>query len=232
MTKGERTRALRYKRPALASMGFAAIQEELWEIQSACDDVQYFIGQDNDTLLNALDGDDDDLWEFKVAFADLSAKADQLNDAIQEQTHLWWGEDYYQLFDDCTVALIGNRYRLIGYDADEEDYFALCGYDGQLATTEAGKRLMRHTKAEMLSIIGQCLGILISYLDLRQSYDYLKATMDILRDENTSLLKTIKEIDALYERMVDPNTTWETMRQAERDFDRLLTCLPQRSWIE
>ena len=63
----------------------------------------------------------------------------------------------------------------------------------------SGKRLMRKTKEEMISIIGQCFGIVIAYLDLRQSYDYLKATFDILRDDNLSILKMIKEIEAAYE---------------------------------
>ena len=51
----------------------------------------------------------------------------------------------------------------------------------------------------MLSTIGQCVGTLIAFLDLRQSYDYLKATFDILRDENTSLLKQIKAIETAYD---------------------------------
>lgn len=232
MSKEERTRALRYKRPALASMGFEVMRNELWEIQEACANVQYYIDQDEDTLLSALDYNEEEEWEFKMAFASLSAQVDQLLEAIEENAHNFWGESYAQLFDDCTVALLGNRFNLIGYDAIEEDYYSLCGYDEQLATTEAGKRLMRRTKVEMIAIIGQCLGILISYLDLRQSYDYLKATMDILKDENMSMLNTIKEIDAAYKRMVDQDATWEARRKAEREFDRLLDCLPQRAWLE
>ena len=49
-----------------------------------------------------------------------------------------------------------------------------------MAQTEAGKRLMRRTKADMIATIGQCLGILLAFFDLRQQYDYLKATFDIL----------------------------------------------------
>ena len=232
MTKEERTRALRYKRPALASMGYEHIRSELWEIQEACENVQFYIEQDEDTLLSALDYDEEAEWEFKFAFAGLTAKVDQLIESISEQAHNFWGEDYSQLFDDCTVALLGNRYSLVGYDAIEEDYYALCGYDEQLATTEAGKRLMRRTKVEMIAIIGQCLGILMSFLDIRQEYDYLKATMDILKDENVSILKTIKAIDDGYDRMMDPMAGWEANRRAEREFDRLLENLPQRLWVE
>ena len=161
-----------------------------------CSDVQWFVDQDDDTLLNALDGDDEAEWEFRMAFADLSAKSEQLYDMIQ-------GNIDYQTFDDCIVSLIGNRYQLVGFDMDEEDYFSLTSYEQELAHTEAGKRLMRRTKVDMIATIGQCLGILIAFLDVRQSFDYLKATLDILRDENTSLLQLIKEIDQAYEKAAD-----------------------------
>ena len=96
-------------------------------------------------------------------------------------------EDFYREFDDATVALIGNRYNLVGYDSEEEDYFSLTSYEEGLAQTEAGKRLCRLTKTEMLSRIGWAFGLMLAFFDLRQKYDYLKATFDILRDENTSL---------------------------------------------
>lgn len=135
-----------------------------------------------------------------------------------------------QAFDDYTVALIGNRYKLIGYDWEEEDYYSLFGYEKDLAFTEAGKRVTRHTKADMLSNIGMCMGIMIAFLDLRQSYDYLKATFDILRDENTSLLQTLKEIQDLYAKAAAEN--FYSWREATRQFDRMLANLPDRVWIE
>lgn len=196
-TKAERTRNMRYKRPALASMGDEDLIRELEAIQEACSDIHWFIDQDDDTLLNALDGDEEDAYEFRMAFSDLEAKANHLSRLFYDLGEV--GDGIWRTYNDCTVALIGNRYRVVGFDMDEEDYFSLTSYDQKLACTEAGKRLMRMTKANMLSTIGQCVGILISFLDLRQSYDYLKATFDILRDTNTSLLDTIKEISAAYE---------------------------------
>lgn len=113
---------------------------------------------------------------------------------------------------------------------DEEDYSSLTAYEQDLACTEAGKRLMRMTKANMLSAIGQSMGILVSFLDLRQSYDYLKATFDILRDTNTSLLDTIKEISTAYE-AADACHFYHWYEETKH-FDRLLSNLPQRAWIE
>lgn len=226
--RAERSRGLRYKRPALASMGYDHIRDELWEIQEACENIHYWMDQDDDTLLNALDGDDEDVWEFKMAFSDLEASADHLINSISEACHFL--EDFPRTYDDCTVALIGNRYRMIDYGDYEEDYYALCGFERELAQTEAGKRLMRRTKADMLSTIGQCLGIVVAFLDLRQRYDYLKATFDILRDENTSMLQQVKEIWNAYEEM--DAADWSARPELERRFDRMLANLPERAWIE
>ncbi len=228
-TKANQTRCLRYKRPALASMGYDIILDELNTIEEACQDIHWFVDQDDDTLLNALDGEEDQVWEFKIAFADLEGKAYQLRQAISDN---WsWPENYSRTFDDCTVALIGSRYRIIGYDSDEEDYLSLTKYDEELAQTEAGKRIMRMTKAEMISTIGQCVGTLLAFLDLRQSYDYLKATFDILRDENTSLLRTIKDIEKAYEDACCGDY-WHIQSDAVKRFDSLLAALPDRAWIE
>lgn len=223
VSKEERSRNLRYKRPALASMGYDAMISELYDILEACSDVHWFVDNDEDTLLNALDGDEEAEWEFKMAFADLEGKAEQLMNAVSE-----W--EIREEYDTCTVALIGNRYRTVGYDGLEEDYFSLTSYQEELAYTEAGKKLMRHTKAEMISVIGQSLGTLVAFLDLRQQYDYLKATMDILRDENTSLLQTIKEINSAYEAAAaDGFYGWY---DSVKKFDRLLEKLPARAWLE
>lgn len=224
LSKSERTRALRYKRPALASMGYDFMIREMWDIEEACADVQWYVDTDEDTLINALDGDDEEAFEFKMAFSDLSAKAEQLMEQIQENV------DDGDEFDDCTVALVGNRYNVLGYDGDEEDYFSLTSYEEGLAMTEAGKRLMRKTKAEMIATVGQCLGIVMCYLDLRQSYDYLKATMDILRDENTSVLKTIKAINDAYDAAAEDN--FMDWRDGARHFNLLLSELPERMWLE
>lgn len=220
---------MRYKRPALASLGYEFMRTELWNIRDACENIHWFTDQGGDTLLNALDGDEDEVWEFKMAFSDLEAKADRLEQIIGDY-YGWDGSRLGHIYDDCTVALIGSRYRVLGYDSVVEDYFALTAYDEQLAQTEAGKRLMRRTKADLLSTIGQCMGILLAFLDLRQQYDYLKATFDILRDENTSLLQTVKEINAAYEAADEDR--WRCSWESVLRFEALLEDLPDRAWLE
>lgn len=224
--KAQKARNLRYKRSALASMGYETIVNDLYEIQEACTDIHYFMDTEDGSLLEALLGDEEDEWEFKMAFADLEVRCEQLLNCIGECVF-----DDDNSFDDCTVALIGNRYNLVGYDSFEEDYFSMCSYEEGLAQTEAGKRLMRYTKAEMISRIGQAFGVLMAYIDLRSHYDNLKAAIDILRDENSSLLKTIKEIDEAYEKAaeIDFFPQWA---DEVKHFDRLIRELPDRIWIE
>lgn len=224
----QRTRALRYKRPALASMGYEHIQRELEEIVEACDDVAWFAG-DIDTLTEALDGSDEEAHEFMLSCSDLSAKAGLLLEQLYEVGG-WDSDSMSRQYDDCTVALIGNRYDLVGFDSLQEDYFSLTGYDMELATSEAGKRLMRHTKAEMLSIIGQSVGILVAFLDVRQRYDYLQATLDVLRDESSSVLQAVKDLNAAYEKAEAAG--FQDFRKEAQEFERLLWAVPERMWVE
>ena len=190
MTKAERSRNMRYKKPMLAELGYSEMLDKLYEISDACGEIRWFIDDDNDeTLLNALDGNEEDEYEFKMAFSMLEAECEQLHSTLTANYGI---EDY---FDECTVALIGNRFNSVGYDDYEEDYYSLTDFEQGLAFTEAGKKIMRMTKAKMLSTIGQCVGIILSFQNVCTKYDYLKATFDILKDENTSILQNIKEIE-------------------------------------
>lgn len=222
----EKARTLRYKRPAMASLGAEFILNELDEIREACADVHYYM-DDEDSLLAALDGDVEEEFEFRLAFAELEGQAENLARALED---IGWYEKDGVEFDDCLVALIGNRYEVIGFDSVEEDYFSLCDYDEDLAYTEAGERLMRLTKKEMLSRIGQTVGITMAVLDLRQQYDYLKATMDILRGENQSILKVVKEIEEVYEQAAAEK--FDEWYASTKRLDQLLAMLPDRAWLE
>lgn len=216
----EQAKNLRYKRPALLLMGWNTMIDTLNDIQNACDEVTYSMNAD--TVLDAFDGDEERAWEFQMTFSDLSAKAEELSDILYDDR-----QDVSEFFDDCTVGLIGNRYRSVGYDDYEEDYYQLTGYEQELAQTEAGKRVCRWTKKEMLTNIGQCIGILLAFYDLRQQYDYLKAELDILRGENAAVLQTIKEIEKIYERQSEL-PEWKK----DTEFEKLLQLLPERVWIE
>ena len=222
MTKADRSRQLRYKKPALAELGYEQIRDRLYGISDECAEVRWVMDGDIDTLTNALDGDEEEAYEFRMMFAELSAECEQLWSAIDEYEE--------QHFNDCSVALIGNRFDAVGYDGYQEDYYSLTSYESELAATESGKRIMRMTKPEMLQEIGRTLGIILSFQNVQYKYEYLKATMDILNGENASFLQAIKDIEAAYEKAnEDGFHEWE---QSVRKFDRLIGDLPDKTWIE
>lgn len=190
----QRAAALRYKKAALATMGFDTIMSELQEIGEACDNVRWAF--DDEEITNpVMDGDEDEGFGYRMEFSDLSADCERLIDQLYDAG----GE----MFDDCTVALIGNRFDLVGYDGYEQDYFSLCAWESERAQTESGKRLMRLTKADMLSTIGRSVGIMMAFYDLRQRYDYLNAAMKVVLDHNLDTLHTVRSIEEAYDAWCD-----------------------------
>lgn len=228
-TRQEKARDLRYKHAALESLGAEFMETRLYEIIEACDDVQYFMDSDGKTLLDALDGDDDEVYEFQMMFADLSGDAYKLSEAISD-----WGFDS-QEYDDVTVAMVGERYTLVGYDSYETDYFRLANsYEEEWAQEESAKRLMAKTKKELVECVRRNWCIFLAFFDLDQRYQHLKATMDILRGDNTAMLAVIRNIEVKYEAMM---AKWDPVyklldHKAEREFDALKEHLPDRAWIE
>ena len=226
-SKAEKCRNLRYKRPALMDLGYFAITEKLDEIQEVCGEIHWAF-DDDETLVNAFDGSEEDAYEFRMAFTEIEGEAYRLQECLREQ--FCYGNDPAREFDDCTVALIGNRYNAVGFDDYEEDYYSLTSYETHLATTEAGKRILRKTKAEMLGAIGQTLGIVLSFQNIELKYEYLKATIDIFRDANISVLQVIKTVEQKHADMFCDD--YGKCRSAEKEFDVLVKDLPDKYWVE
>lgn len=225
MTKSEICRNRRYKKAALADMGYQDINDTLDIIIEECNDIHYDF-DDDEMLINALDGDEDEAWEFKMLFTALENESYQLKQQFYDYAE--YDEDAEQKFNDCSVALIGNRFRSVGFDDFEEDYFSLTSYESELAFTESGKRIMRNTKAEMLSQIGQTLGIILSYYNIKMKYDNLKGTIDILKEKNTSILKQIRDIESAYALAHED----EFRGKSNDNFDNLIKELPDLFWVQ
>ena len=130
-TKRMKAKNLRYKKPAAKGLTLDGIREALWGIREACDDVQYYIEEDDETLVNALDGDEDDAFEFKMMFADLTAECEQMDRDLQE-TYI---PEYFDLF----FVAVNKGGEMLGFDAYEQDYYGLSSFEGELANKEAAK---------------------------------------------------------------------------------------------
>lgn len=79
--KAYKAKQLRYKKPIVRGLNVDTIQSELWDMISACEDIHWY-DNDEESLVNALNGDEDEAYEFKMAFSDLEAELEQ----FQEQS--------------------------------------------------------------------------------------------------------------------------------------------------
>lgn len=117
MTKAEKAKNLRYKKAIVSQLNFEEITSQLYDISSVCEEYQYYFSGDDDTLLNALDGDDEQEQEFKMMFSDLSYECDSLRGIVND-TYV------SEHFDDFFVGIMlnGNSpFKCYGYDSFEED---------------------------------------------------------------------------------------------------------------
>lgn len=223
LTKAEQARNLRFKKGIAQGFNLTDIQDELCEISEKCANIRWIAEGDEDTLISALDGNEEDAYEFRMMFSDLDYECGEISNLLNDEYVTEYFDEFF-----CRVA--GGCVNVLGYDTVEEDYFALTGYEGGLAQKESEKRLMRLTKQELLQAAEQCFGIASAFLNVRYKFDYLKATFDILRDENTSYLENIKGIEKAYEKAAE-NDFYKYGKET-RDFDRLVAELPLRAWLE
>ena len=228
----EKARALRLRKPAVRDLNLESIRCQLTDIEEACGEVHWYCDSEDgwDTLLNALDGNDEDAWEFKTAFADLEGECELMRDDLERVTD--WDatlEDHFDLF----FAGIGAHSvggGMIGYDDYEGDYYGLePGWETEQAERGARERLKRLTKDQLLDLMEQAFRIAVNFLSLRSRYDDLKAAMDILREQNTALLKQVKAIEEAWEAATRSEYDWEN---DSGKYDALLRALPDRCWIE
>lgn len=221
-TKIQKARNLAYKKPLVKELNFEHIQDEIYEISEACKEVSYFTEGDEDSLINALEGDEDEAYEFKMMFCSLDSDCDRLCSDLQ---------DYYipEMFDDWFCAMkSGTEFGgYIGYDSYEDDYISLDYED--YVETESGKRISKLTKADIINQARQCFKIFVAWQSIRTRYNDLKCAFDVLREQNKEYLKLIKDIEKSYE---DCMNDYSCYSEKVKKFDRLTDALPQEAWLQ
>lgn len=225
-TKRIKAKNLRYKKPIAKGLTFDAIREALWEIMDSCADVRYYVEENDETLINALDGDEDDAFEFKMMFADLIAECEQMDYDLRNE----YIPEYFDLF----FVAVNKGGEMLGYDMYEQDYFGLSSFGGELANEEAEKKMKRLTKDQLIETAQVCFRVYQSFIGLQYRYDCIKAAMDILRDENTGYLQMVKQIEEAYEK-ADKETDGfrRTFRvgSALKKLEHLIDNMPQEAWV-
>lgn len=225
-TKRYKARQLRYRKAIVKNLNLDFIREELYEIEEECNNVKwYFDSEDgSDSLLNALDGDSDEEFEFKMMFCDLCAECEQMQEDLQN-TYV------PECFDDLFVAIGASGYGggLLGWDAYEQDYFGI-ELDDRVAESESRKRLKRLTKDQFIECAQACFKVLYAYLGVRHRYDCLKASFDILRDQNTGFLQLVQQIEEAYERANDDR--FYSWYKSTKTLNRLISNMPSEAWLQ
>lgn len=223
-TKRIKARNLRYKKPIVKDINLFVIKENLDNIYEECMNVKYYFDSDDDTLINALDGDEDEEFEFKMMFSDLCAECEQM---LSDLDNVYIPE----CFDDFFVAIGGAKYGggLLGWDSYEQDYFGIEISDS-FVERESRKRLERFKKTELIESAHACFKVLYAYLGIQDRYSSLKAALDILKDENTGYLQVVKKIEEYYNQANEDG--FQEWNPATKELERLIEQMSDVVWIQ
>ena len=225
-TKRFKARQLRYKKPIAKDLNLDKIIEDLWDIQEECENIRWYTDSEDgeDSLINALAGDEDEAYEFKIAFGDLCAECDRMRVDLEEE----WVPECFDIF--FVAAGAGGAGGILGWDSYEQDYFGISCSDS-FAEDEAKKKMKQMTKDELIVAVRQCFKVYQAYIGLRNRYDSLKAAIDILRDQNTGVIQTVKEIEKLYEAASKENGRYSEWSKSSREWKEYTDTLPQEAWL-
>ena len=173
------------------------------------------------TQLDELIGDEEETYELRMAFSTLEGDCQQMLDDLDNE----WVPEF---FDDFFGGISPRGSMMLGFDSYEGDYFGLDDrYERDLAQKECVKRLMAHTKAEIIEAYAICFRVAINYMALSSRYDGLKSYIDILNGTNTGFLAAVKRIEDLYEKITADFPRWED----REEFDRLCNSMPPEVWL-
>lgn len=233
--RASKARTLRYKKPIVTGLTLEAIQDKLYEMQGECYDVQYAIdGDDGDEILSAMLGDEDEAYQFKMAFSDLSAECERFREELEDWEWLDYLREYYDLF--MVNGNVEDEFGgLAGWDSYEGDYFGLQDhYSEEHAVTEAHEKLKKAlTKDKILDMFRMCMKVFTQYVGITYRYDCLKASMDILRQKNSEHLKSVTALNQIYDQ-ADKETSgfqfcWKS--EAYNKLASIIDAMPKEAFI-
>ena len=231
-----KAKAMRFKKPMSKELNWYSIREYAWQIQNDCADIRWMT-EDEEQLVDLLDGDEEQAFEFRMSFSDLSNQCEEFLEELQELQRYDFmstdsdDEDEATWFDLFFPAIGSND--MMGYDVLEQDYFRLDRYEEEWAEKEARKKLKRLTKDQLFDLAGMALGIARNYMSLSYRYDCLKNSIEILKGKNESYLQIVKAIEEGWKawEFESDKGKWKDTN-AERAFDQMLQNIPERLWIE
>lgn len=219
--RAEKAKNLRYKRAIVLGMNFYDIRQWALETFESLEDVSY-VTQNDEMLMKALDGDEEEAFELRVAFA---ALAEDLDRFFEDLDGAWLPD----CFDDFFCACAADDVEFAGYDVVEKDYFGLTCFEAEIGQEEARKRLERLTKKELIEAAQRCYQVAVAYLGLRSRYEDLRAAVDILRAQHDGLMHGIKAIEELYDQWC--KATYGAKTAIGHKMDDIADQMPDEVWV-
>lgn len=224
-TKRNKAKQLRFRKPIAKNLNLDFIKQDLYDIQEACEEVHWYTDSDDgsDSLINALDGNEDEAYEFKMAFADLCAECNRMREDLEEE----WVPECFDIF---FVAASNDNDEMLGWDSYEHDYYGI-GYSDNILRENAGIKLKKMTKGDLIEASMQCMKVYQAYIGLRNRYDSLKNAIDVLKDQNTGHLQVVREIERMYDQASENRFTRDDWSKESLEWKQYTDALPQEAWI-
>ena len=228
--------AIRYQKPMAKELNWEHIADRIYEISGECEDIRW-MSEDEEQLVDFLDGDDEKAFEFRFAFGSLAADCEQMMEDMEEiRRYDFMGADISDdgapLFD-LFFPAVGSSEDLYGFDQEIGDYFRLTSYEMDAAMDVAKKKLKRLTKDQLLDLAGMALNVARNYTSIEYRYNSLRDCMDILKEKNSGTLRIVKGLEEAWQKW-DRKTYGGKYRcfSAEDELNRQLREIPDRLWIE
>ena len=221
LKRAEKAKGLRYKKAIACAVNLDDIKQWIWNTFDALEDVTYVI-QNDEMFVKAFDGDEEEAFEFRMAFNALSGDIDRFREDLDEE----WIPD---CFDDFFCGCSGAGEVLAGYDVVEQDYFGLSSFEADREQDEARKRLERLTKKDLIEAAQRCYQVAVAYLGLRSRFEDLRAAVDIIRAENDGLSSGIKAIEELYDQWSE--AAYEAKWAIGNQMDNVAAQMPEEVWV-
>ena len=216
--------ALRYRKSIVETLNWEFIYYDLNELSEQAGMIEY--AWDDENILDAIDGDEELLWELKLAYTGLSDECDRLKENFDD----YWdykADDFNSLFVAVNTKL-PDKFLVDVYD--DGDYFKAEDYESKEAERVNQERLKRLTKDKLLDLIGDSLSLLFRYLDIKDRINAISSAVEIIQDENGAILQAVKNIENQY--ILAERVKFDWRDKATERFDELLKLIPDRIWVE
>ncbi len=201
-----------WKKSMLETLNFSDIMEYLYEIGNNGDLYGYDCEESGYYL------------EYKEQFDELSGGAYRLEEALNEYDG-YAGGSMSDIWDDMTVALLGYKEKVLGFDSVEEDYYSMLDCEEDGAVEEAEKRLMRFTKEQLIKNFRKVLTTLVLFFDIKAAHDCLTSIVEELDERGAILEQKNERINRIYEDLTGSGAK-------DEDFDKIIRGIPPRMWVE